>query len=62
MDEAIEDTNQEVQEEIIKEDPEDLTTLNQIQNRYYLLSLWRFFCYFAALLLFSVTFYFFSLT
>lgn len=35
MDEAIVDTNQEVQEEIIKEDPEDLTTLNQIQNRYY---------------------------
>jgi translation initiation factor 4E len=34
MDEAIVDTNQEVQEEIIKEDPEDLTTLNQIQNRY----------------------------
>jgi hypothetical protein len=60
MDEAIEDTNQEVQEEIVKEDPEDLTTLNQIQNRYYLISLPRFFCCFAALLLFREYADFFS--
>lgn len=40
MDALIEETNQqETQaevEEVVKEDPEDLANLNQIQNRYHL--------------------------